>query len=66
MSKLIVEKLIEHFGSQRALGVALCITQPAISHWRRTGKIPFRWLVRIEDITNGAFTRHHFYPDLYQ
>ena len=48
MEKEILTKVIKHYGSQRALARALCVTEGAVSQWVKTGWFPAHQAIRIE------------------
>ena len=48
------EQVIEYFGSQKAAAVALSLSQPSISDWKSTGRIPHLRQLQIEHVTEGA------------
>jgi predicted transcriptional regulator len=40
MRRLTPKQLVRHYGSQRAAGEALGVTQQAVSAWKKKGVIP--------------------------
>jgi DNA-binding transcriptional regulator YdaS (Cro superfamily) len=48
-----MEKIIEWFGSQRALAAALGVTDGAVSQWVADGQLPPYRALQIERLTNG-------------
>jgi len=40
MRRLTPKQLVRHYGSQRAAGEALGVTQQAVSGWKKKGVIP--------------------------
>jgi DNA-binding transcriptional regulator YdaS (Cro superfamily) len=45
--------LIEHFGSQNKLAIALGVTKEAVSQWFKAGEIPPARAIQIEKLTDG-------------
>lgn len=58
-------RAIEILGSQQALADALAIRSPSISGWRQAGRVPAERCAAIEQLTNGAVTRHDLRPDVF-
>jgi len=58
-------RAIEFFGSQQAMADALTIKSPSISGWRQSGRVPAERCAAIEQLTNGAVTRHDLRPDVF-
>lgn len=58
-------RAIEFFGSQQAMADALTIKSPSISGWRQAGRVPAERCAAIEQLTNGAVTRHDLRPDVF-
>jgi DNA-binding transcriptional regulator YdaS (Cro superfamily) len=50
-------------GSQAALARLLGISEPSIHFWRRSGRIPKRWVLPIEKAI--GVPRYELRPDLY-
>jgi len=50
-----LDDVIKHFGSGRAVAFAIKTSPQAISHWRKTGYIPFAKQLLIEKLTEGKF-----------
>ena len=48
-----LQSVIKHYGSQRALARALCVTEGAVSHWFKDGCFPPAKAIVIEKATNG-------------
>lgn len=61
---LIVEKAINHFGSQSKLARMVGAKQQNI-HWWLYSRVPAEFVLIIEKATNGLVTRHELRPDLY-
>lgn len=51
----MIDKIIEHFGSQRALALRLGVSPPAVALWVLLGRIPPRRAIEIERLTQGRF-----------
>lgn len=47
------DDVIAHFGSQQAAADALDISQPSISDWKRSERIPHIRQLQIEHVTDG-------------
>ncbi len=61
-----IHSVLRYFKSQHALADRLCVTQQAISKWKRLNMpIPAEHVLTIESITKGEFSRHYLRPDLY-
>lgn len=50
----MLDKIIKWFDGQKKMAMALGISEPAISIWKRDGIPPLR-AIEIEEITNGEF-----------
>lgn len=48
MNKDLMAMIIKHYGSQRNLARALCVTDGAVSQWIKSGWIPAIQAIRIE------------------
>lgn len=48
-----VDDLIDFFGNQAKAALALGVTQPSISNWRKRGRIPHLQQLRAEHFTEG-------------
>ena len=53
MKQAMIAKVIKHYGSQRALARAMCVTEGAVSHWLKAGAIPPGAATRIEIAMRG-------------
>ncbi len=60
----ILERVIQHFGSQAALAAALDKTPMAVSHWKKRG-IPVLAAIQIEQVTCGVLRRCDVRPDIF-
>lgn len=49
------EQVIEHFGNQSKLALALGVTRQAVALWKIEGSIPPGNAVQIERLTEGKF-----------
>lgn len=58
-------KIIEVFGSQRALAARLGVTPMAVTQWKNRGRIPAEWCRAIVDASEGEITLADVRPDLY-
>ena len=62
----IIERMIEHFGTQEALAEAADVSQSAVSQWLREETKPgIRALNRIQSATNGKFKVRKIRPELF-
>ena len=41
MRRVTPVQLIKHYGSQRAAGAAVGVTQQAVCNWKKNGRIPY-------------------------
>lgn len=48
MNQDVLNRIIKHYGSQRNLARALCVTEGAVSQWVAAGWFPAAQAVRIE------------------
>jgi DNA-binding transcriptional regulator YdaS (Cro superfamily) len=48
MNKHLLDTIIKHYGSQRKLARALCVTEGAVSQWVNSGWFPAAQAIRIE------------------
>ena len=48
MKAEILQLVLKHYGSQRALARALCISEGAVSHWIKDGWFPADRAIQIE------------------
>ena len=53
--KNMIDELIEHFGSRKALYEALGVTRQCLSQYEKRGFIAAKQAIKIEEITNGKF-----------
>jgi DNA-binding transcriptional regulator YdaS (Cro superfamily) len=53
MKSELIAKVVKHYGSQRALARAMCVTEGAVSHWVKNGAIPSDRAIRIETAMRG-------------
>ena len=51
----MIDKLIEHFGSRKALYEALGVTRQCLSQYEKRGYLPAKRAIEIEAITKGKF-----------
>lgn len=54
MASMSPEQVIEHYGSQAKVAVALGISQPSIWEWVENGRVPLVRQYQIELATGGA------------
>lgn len=47
------QQVIEHFGSQQAVAIALSVSQPAVAAWVATGSVPPGRQAQLQIITGG-------------
>jgi len=63
-----MERLIAYMDlkghTQRSLAAKLGISQPAVAHWFRRGKVPAEKVLAVSDIT--GIKPHELRPDLYR
>ena len=52
-------------GSQAELARQLGVSAVSITKWLNWGKVPIKWVVKIERITGGEVTRERLYPELF-
>jgi hypothetical protein len=48
------DELIEHFTTQVKAAEALRTQQSNVADWKRLGRVPYRWQMLAERITDGA------------
>jgi len=48
MKHEVITAVLKHYGSQRALARALCVTEGAVSQWVKAGWFPAQQAIRIE------------------
>lgn len=48
-----LEQVVKHFKTQTAAALALGLTQPTLSNWKKRGFIPAIQQLRIEKATKG-------------
>lgn len=60
-----LDKAVATVGGVGRLARLLGVRQPAVSNWRRRGKIPAVQVIPIERATNGAVRREELRPDIY-
>ena len=53
MKQAMIAKVVKHYGSQRALARAMCVTEGAVSHWVKAGAVPPGSAYRIEIAMRG-------------
>lgn len=51
----MIEDIVDHFGGQKALAVALDVTPAAVTYWVQDGALPARRAIQIERLTEGKF-----------
>jgi DNA-binding transcriptional regulator YdaS (Cro superfamily) len=61
----VIEKLKIACGTQRAIAKHLGLTDMAICQWRRRGKIPVCYVLKLEALSGGQVTRYEMRPDVY-
>ena len=59
MRSELIAKVVKHYGSQKALARALCVTEGAVSHWVKAGAIPTGSAVKIERAMRGRVKAIH-------
>lgn len=57
MNSKLLKIIIKHYGSQRKLARALCVTEGAVSHWVRDGYFPPGQAIRIERAMKNSSVR---------
>ena len=60
MDKELMSLILKHYGSQRALARAMCVTEGAVSHWVKDGWIPPANAIRIEVQMNNEAVKARF------
>lgn len=61
-----IDKAIEHFGSQAAMGQAVGVTQGMVSFWKRgLNAVSWQQAIKIEEESGGVVTRHDLRPDIF-
>lgn len=65
MNPKVLEQAIDAGGGLFAFARALGLTHGAISSWRRQGRIPAEWAIRVHDLTGipCAKLRPDIYPE---
>ena len=53
MKSEALAKVTKHYGSQKALARAMCVSEPAVSHWFKEGAIPADKAIKIEVAMRG-------------
>ena len=59
-----LERLISWAGSQTRLAHYLDISPQVVSNWVARGRISACMAIKIEEVTNGAFTKRQLRPDV--
>lgn len=54
MKQEVLQTILKHYGSQRALARSLCVTEGAVSQWIKAGWFPPAQAIRIERAMNGV------------
>lgn len=52
-----IQRAIDHFGTKAKLARAVHVTQPAIDHWIKRGRVGHKAAKEIEKATNGEIKR---------
>lgn len=52
---MILQSIVEHFGSQKNMADALGVTEGAVSQWVKDGALPSLRAIQIEELTDGEF-----------
>src|SRR5688572_22032710 len=47
------ERLVEIFGSQADVARAFQLDRAVVNHWVKTGYVPARWAMEVEQLTDG-------------
>ena len=65
MNRMIdpLERAIETSGGASKLATALGVTKAAVSHWKRTGRVPARHCLHIEELS--GVSRYDLRPDIF-
>ena len=58
-----MEKAIREAGGIAALAEALGVSRTAIYQWREQGKVSYKRVLRVEELT--GVSRHELRPDIY-
>jgi len=57
-------KAIKYYGSQKALGKNINVSQQQINYWLNNSKrIPYQYVLKIEAATNGYVSRYELAPE---
>jgi DNA-binding transcriptional regulator YdaS (Cro superfamily) len=56
--------LLIYFGSTKRIAYALNVNPSTVYLWKRTDKVPIRYLKKIEDLTEGKVNTFNLRPDL--
>lgn len=59
--KPIMRDLVQHFGTQADLAIALGVSFAAVSQWVSNGAIPAKRAIQIELLTEGEFNAIDLY-----
>ncbi len=65
MKKDALLKIINQFGSQKALAALLQIPQQNISRWLLRCRVPVKHVLILEKLSAGTVNRHDLRPDIY-
>jgi DNA-binding transcriptional regulator YdaS (Cro superfamily) len=61
-----IEKIKIEFGTLRNLSKELGISPNAIAIWGRNNKVPFKYIRKIEQLSEGRLTTEDLRPDLFK
>ena len=56
--------LLIYFGSTKGIAYALNVNPSTVYLWKKTDKVPIRYLKKIEDLTEGKVNTFNLRPDL--
>jgi DNA-binding transcriptional regulator YdaS (Cro superfamily) len=65
MRKNPIEKAITSAGSLAELARRTGLAYQSIQQFRKSGKLPAEHVLKFEEATKGAVSRHEFRPDIY-
>ena len=50
------ERLVELFGSQAEVARRFSLDRAVVNNWVKSGYVPARWAMEVEQVTNGEVT----------
>lgn len=61
----LIQRAIDHFGSESAAAKAAGVSQPTLNQAKRTGRIGPKTALGLDRATNGKISKHDLRPDLW-